>query len=445
MGLGDAAGALDDALRARAIAAGGDPSAYVAVVHGAALLMNGEVAEARPLLGAADALARECEDGWESTFASDNPLRPGRWLTYGAHETGAAFNALLAGGQTERAVRLAAAAIEWGRPRGANYGYIQAMLSRIEFERGEWTSAWSNAREGLGRPEEGRYHLPLWWGSNAAAELAAARGMGEEVERYTEEGAQAEAGWGSMASIAVLGGGGPGLLALGLGRYEDAADAYERLVLPRVAQLKLYPQFADAIEALARAGRTPHALKLFEELEEQAHASGWTWALARTAHLEAILEPSEAAFDKALDLQQQAERPFPRARSRLAYGQWLRRRGRRVDARTQLRAALETFEHLGAEPWAEQARAELRATGERVRKRTPSAMPELTPQELQVAAVVARGATNKEAAAQLYLSPKTIEKHLGGVYAKLGLRSRTELARVFADEERRTTGEPSQV
>lgn len=106
-----------------------------------------------------------------------------------------------------------------------------------------------------------------------------------------------------------------------------------------------------------------------------------------------------------------------------------------MDARLQLHGALESFEQLGAEPWAEQARSELRATGERVRRRSPSAVSELTSQELQVASVVARGATNKEAATQLYLSPKTIEKHLGSVYAKLGVRSRTELASLVANEQ----------
>lgn len=90
---------------------------------------------------------------------------------------------------------------------------------------------------------------------------------------------------------------------------------------------------------------------------------------------------------------------------------------------------------LGAAPWAEQAAAQLRATGEQVRQRSEPDISELTPQELQVALVVARGATNKEAAAQLFLSPKTIEKHLGSTYAKLGLRSRAELARIFAARE----------
>ena len=227
------------------------------------------------------------------------------------------------------------------------------------------------------------------------------------------------------------GGGAPGLLALGLARYDEAADAYERLLLPRVRALKLYPQLADAIEALGRAGRVEHAERLLDEFAAQAQSCGWTWVLARAAHLRAILEPTADAFEETLRLYEHADRPFPQARAELAYGEWLRRAGHRIDARVVLHAALETFERLGAALWAEHAAAELRATGERVRRRSDPDTSQLTPQELQVALVVARGATNKETAAQLYLSPKTIEKHLGSVYTKLGLRSRTELAGVL--------------
>src|SRR5439155_3615626 len=108
-----------------------------------------------------------------------------------------------------------------------------------------------------------------------------------------------------------------------------------------------------------------------------------------------------------------------------------------------LRAALVTFEGLGAVPWAEQAATQLRATGENVRRRSNPDTSHLTPQELHVALVVARGATNKEAAAQLFLSPKTIEKHLGSTYTKLGLRSRAELARLFTAREREAAPAPT--
>src|SRR5205085_10613021 len=100
-----------------------------------------------------------------------------------------------------------------------------------------------------------------------------------------------------------------------------------------------------------------------------------------------------------------------------------------------LRAALETFERLGADPWAERARVELGASGETARRRDPSAAGRLTPQELQVALVVAQGATNREAGAALFLSPKTIDAHLGRIYRKLDIRSRTQLAALLAREE----------
>jgi len=111
------------------------------------------------------------------------------------------------------------------------------------------------------------------------------------------------------------------------------------------------------------------------------------------------------------------------------YGEWLRRERRRTDARVHLRAAIDGFRRLGAVPWAERAEAELRATGETVRKRDASALDQLTPQELQIAGLVADGLTNREIAAQLFLSPRTVDYHLHKVFTKLGVASRTELVR----------------
>jgi DNA-binding NarL/FixJ family response regulator len=111
-------------------------------------------------------------------------------------------------------------------------------------------------------------------------------------------------------------------------------------------------------------------------------------------------------------------------------GEHLRRERRRADAREPLRAALREFERLGAAPWAERARAELHATGETFRKRDPTALETLTPQEFQVARLVACGGTNRDVAAQLFLSHRTVSYHLHNVYRKLGVSSRTELARV---------------
>jgi DNA-binding NarL/FixJ family response regulator len=126
--------------------------------------------------------------------------------------------------------------------------------------------------------------------------------------------------------------------------------------------------------------------------------------------------------------------PFDRARSELVYGEWLRRHRRRVDARTHLRAANETFERLGAAPWEQRVRSELRASGETARRRDPAARDELTPQELQIARLVASGLSNPVIAAQLFLSPRTIDYHLRKVFAKLEISSRGDLTRLDLGE-----------
>jgi DNA-binding CsgD family transcriptional regulator len=145
----------------------------------------------------------------------------------------------------------------------------------------------------------------------------------------------------------------------------------------------------------------------------------------------ALLAGGDAATSQFEDaLRQSADaRPFDAARAHLLYGEHLRRQRRRADARVQLRAASDGFHSLSATPWWERAQAELRATGETTHKRDPHALSELTPQELQVARLVGDGLSNKDAAAQLFLSPRTIDAHLRSVFAKLGVTSRTQLAR----------------
>ena len=127
-------------------------------------------------------------------------------------------------------------------------------------------------------------------------------------------------------------------------------------------------------------------------------------------------------------------RPFDTARTALLYGEHLRRRRRRTQARTHLRSAHETFARLGAAPWADKARAELEATGETARKRDVNTADTLTPQELQIARFVAQGATNRAIAARLFLSPRTVDYHLHKVFTKLGLTSRAELMRMMIED-----------
>jgi DNA-binding CsgD family transcriptional regulator len=227
-----------------------------------------------------------------------------------------------------------------------------------------------------------------------------------------------------------------GLLELGLGRNEEAikhlqplAQALERA---NVSIPTLFQEMPDLIEAYVHTGRRVEAEAALATFRRQAEGSPGTWVLAAAARCRGLLEEDfEPSFEEALDLHDRTEMPFERARTELCYGERLRRARRRAEAREQLHAALDKLERLGAEPWANRARNELRATGETARRRRP-ASEELTLQELQVALKVAQGATNREAAAALFLSPKTVEAHLSHIYSKLGLRSRTELAHRLA-------------
>ncbi|MGH3622241.1 MAG: helix-turn-helix transcriptional regulator [Sciscionella sp.] len=128
--------------------------------------------------------------------------------------------------------------------------------------------------------------------------------------------------------------------------------------------------------------------------------------------------------------QEDGGRPFERARTELLYGEWLRRARNQTDARQQLRSACEIFERLGAAPWTDRARTELRATGERRPAQDPVSdlLNRLTPQELQVVRLAAKGLSNRDIGAQMFLSPRTVGYHLYKAYPKLGVTSRSELA-----------------
>ena len=157
------------------------------------------------------------------------------------------------------------------------------------------------------------------------------------------------------------------------------------------------------------------------------------WALATVAFGRALTADqgdAEALFQEALAHHARAGRPLDAARTQLAYGEWLRRSQRRVDARQHLRDALETFQDLRAEALAARANQELRASGETARKRDPSTLVKLTPTELQIAQLVSSGMSNKDVAAQCWISPRTVAFHLRNVFAKAGVTSRGELAQL---------------
>jgi DNA-binding CsgD family transcriptional regulator len=190
----------------------------------------------------------------------------------------------------------------------------------------------------------------------------------------------------------------------------------------------------DRVEAAVRAGARDQALAWVADLTPFATATNRSWALADVdlGHALTATDPAQAAtsFEGALRHFAHAGRPYDLARAGLAYGEFLRRSNRRVDARVHLRSALETFTDLGATPLMARATEELRASGETARKRDPSTLLDLTPMERKVAQLVSTGLSNKDVAAQCWVSPRTVAFHLRNVFTKVGVSSRTELARL---------------
>ena len=229
-----------------------------------------------------------------------------------------------------------------------------------------------------------------------------------------------------------------GDLELSLGRPEAALAHFEeqRAVLRSrgILDADLSP-VPELVEIYLRLGRSQEAAEGAGEFERDASTKAQPWALARAARCRGLLAAegeSDRHFETALALHGQTPDAFEAGRTHLTYGARLRRERQRLRARKQLRAAVDVFDRLGADPWSEMARAELAATGETARRRDVTTLNDLTPQELQIALSLAGGRTNRETAAALFLSPKTIEYHLRNVYRKLSIGSRSELKAAMA-------------
>jgi DNA-binding CsgD family transcriptional regulator/tetratricopeptide (TPR) repeat protein len=225
----------------------------------------------------------------------------------------------------------------------------------------------------------------------------------------------------------------------GLGRYREAmAAAHHALHYQQDARMQ-YPGVAnwaaaELIEAAVRSGMTEAATETLGWLTAMTGASGTTWALGLEARSRALLaedESAEALYRDAIDRLARTLVRTELARARLLYGEWLRRQGRRSDARQQLRAAHEMFTAMGAEAFADRARHELVATGDKPRRGILAAPGQLTAREAQVARMARDGLSNPEIGARLFLSPRTVEYHLGNVFTKLGITSRHELSRAL--------------
>jgi DNA-binding NarL/FixJ family response regulator len=381
------------------------------ILVGAGALVAGELERARATLDEALAMVPELGDDPRAQVWAANAVsgEPGRRLQY----TGKAVEiarrqglfsllpltlehhakALLQAGQLDRAYLAAQEGHSVAIELGHGAGWHLATMAYVEAVRGQ--------------EHEAREH--------AGGALAIAQRTGHT---YLEAGARAALG----------------LLEIALGRPAEAATllleitAAERTDLTFVATVG---PASDAVEAIVRAGlptedgEAPLAL-----LRDWARHAPSPSNLSLVARAEALLErrAPDAGFAEAVRLSRGLT-PLERARTELLYGEWLRRQRRPSEARGHLREAAELFRSLGARPWAQRAENELRATGETARKRDPSTLDQLTPQERQIAGLVASGLTNREIASQLFLSPRTVEYHLRKVFAKLGLASRTELIR----------------
>ena len=316
--------------------------------------------------------------------------------------------------------------------------YALTVLAETEFVLGAWAASRAHALQSLEIAEAAGGNIPQ--ALTMAARIEAGLGHTDAARRHGER-ALAMADRYDIGAIRTVAGHAMGFLELGLGRFEAAIAFLQptgEFTMARGVHHPLTTPWAqDLIEAYVRSGRSAEAAEPMAELEYQVARTDDPLTRSALHRCRGLLEEDVDQLEQSLALHAGLTVPFERARTEFCLGERLRREGHRTDARAHLTAALLGFERLGAEPWAVWARRELVATGQTARRRQPATADELTPQELQVAVIVAGGATNKEAAAQLFVSPKTIETHLLRTYRKLGIRSRkglTEQLRVGQDQ-----------
>ncbi len=393
------------------------------VIHALTLATGGDVQGARSLLARAETPLAD----WDP-LASDQILLVAALAWTSLEEPAEALRWL------DRAVRSAREASAVGL-----LPFQLSWLALAQWRGGNWAAAYSNAHDAITLAEETGWRTELPNSLVALATIEAGLGRAESCREHAARAIalSREAG---VAVVEAHAANALGLLGLGSRDVQEAVRHLEFVgafaARQGLGDPALLSWAADLVEALKWAGEPDRARATSEVVSAEAERTQRPTELAVAARCRGMLAEDEDAiqdaFAHALAWHARAAQPFQEARTRLQYGQLLRRHRRRADARAELGAALGVFERLGAEPWAAQARSELRATGVTPRPRSEPGQQRLTPQELRVALVVADGATNAEAAVQLFLSAKTVEYHLSSVYRKLGVRSRAQLARAFA-------------
>ncbi|KHL12065.1 putative ATPase [Mumia flava] len=374
------------------------------------------------------ALVRQSVGEMVDRGSADDPLRPG-WGVLGP--------LFLRESSTGR--DLVDHAVERIRARNAlgSLPYVLFLVSRDAAASDRWGDARSGYEEGIALARETGQTNDLAMLLAGLAWLESRVGSADACEEHAVEATELHArnhvhlarAWAAWAR---------GDLALGQGDTTAALDHYRGLVamLDEIGLLDvdLRPT-PEIVECLLRAGRSEEAAACARDYADRAEAKGQPWARARAARTAALLlgpgDAAEAALAQALALQRETPDTFEEARTLLATGSMRRRDRRRAEARAPLRDAVAVFDRLGARPWADAAAAELAATGEHPRRRNDRSIDALTPQELQIARMLGSGRTTKQAAAALFLSPKTVEYHLRHVYTKLGINDRDALARAL--------------
>jgi DNA-binding CsgD family transcriptional regulator len=333
----------------------------------------------------------------------------------------------------DRAVELAGDAGELGRLSDAHSAAVACCQGT-----GRWQLALAHANQALDLAQATSQAWTTCEVLVAMTSIEAAQGRDSECLAHAREADRLAAELGlRMRQLRLRCH--PALLEFGHGRLDEAIARYEqvrRLAADWGVHHPWFSPLPDLIEAYARAGDLEQARALLPEFETQLPGEDNPLEAGRAQRLTGIL--SEGDFDvhflRGIALHEQCHAPFEQARTHLCYGERLRRSRRRRDARAQLRAAIEIFDPLKAVPWAERARAELRATGESVPDPGPL-RERLTPQEMQIALLVSEGRTNAEVGRAVFLSTRTVEFHLSRAYRKLGVATRTELTRQLASAQ----------
>jgi DNA-binding CsgD family transcriptional regulator len=303
-------------------------------------------------------------------------------------------------------------------------GGYEVLVGRFDaadscFEEGRSISVSTGNQGIVGRVDLGTVYVGAWRGNEETRALAQAHARDATAR-----------GVGVLASLAFLA---QAVLENGLGHYEAALAAAQEAAdgKPFWVATRVLPEL---VEAAARSDERELADLAVVQLAATVLPTSTEWGLGLLARCRALLAPdgdADELHQDAIDHLRRCRAVPELARARLLYGEWLRRRGRRKKAREQLSLAYEMFDSMGAGAFADRAATELGATGARVRTRTPGSVDVLTPHEARIARLAIEGASNSEIAAQLFISPRTVEYHLHKIFRKLGISSRTQLARAL--------------